>query len=108
MKHFDDFIQKCLDLYEIVPPLQEYFAIAGKYAKYLLTNKNTIPDLVIYNSKFNINYCFFDYHGRGYNKFPRVKFILNSKHGNKKNKSKDTLIYLIKMKKKFSEKKKKN
>ncbi len=80
MKHFDDFIQKCLDLYEIVPPLQEYFAIAGKYAKYLLTNKNTIPDLVIYNSKFNINYCFFDYHGRGYNKFPRVKFILNSKH----------------------------
>jgi hypothetical protein len=44
---------------------------------------------VINNSKFNKNYCFLDYHGRGYNKFPRVKFILNSKHGNKKNKSKD-------------------
>ena len=85
---FDDFIQKCLDLYEKCEPLQEYYDISGKYAKYLLTNNSTIPDLVIYNSKFNKNYCFLDYYGRGYNNFPRVKFILNSKQKNKKNKTK--------------------
>jgi hypothetical protein len=99
---FDDFIQKCLDLYEKCEPLQEYYDISGKYAKYLLTNNSTIPDLVIYNSKFNKNYCFLDYYGRGYNNFPRVKFILNSKQKNKKIK----LNKIIKMRKQQMKKQK--
>ena len=75
----DNYIQKCLDLYKTVNPLKEYYEISGKYSKYIINNKSIIPDLVIYNSKFNKNDCFYDYYGSSYNAFPRVKFILNPK-----------------------------
>ena len=80
---FDNFIQKCLDCYTIVDPLQEYYNITGKYSKYLISNKSNIPDLVIYNNTFNKNDCFYDYYGRNYNTFPRVKFNINMKSKNK-------------------------
>ncbi len=79
----DNFIQKCLDCYSIVNPNQEYYDITGKYSKYLISHKSTIPDLVIYNNTFNKNDCFYDYYGRNYNTFPRVKFNINIKSKNK-------------------------
>ena len=87
-KTLDNYIQNCLDLYKIMSPLQEYYDIAGKYSKYIISNKSTIPDLVIYNTKFNKNDCFYDYYGKNYNDFPRVKFILNSKSSKNKIKKK--------------------
>ena len=93
-KTLDNYIQNCLDLYKIMSPLQEYYDIAGKYSKYIISNKSTIPDLVIYNTKFNKNDCFYDYYGKNYNDFPRVKFILNSKSSKNKIKKKKEEINL--------------
>ena len=87
-KALDNYIQNCLDSYKIMSPLQEYYDISGKYAKYIISNKSTVPDLVIYNSKFNKNDCFYDYYGKNYNVFPRVTFVLNSKTSKNKIKKK--------------------
>jgi hypothetical protein len=67
---YDQFIQNAMDLYYSCEPSQKLYDSAGKFSKYIISNKSTIPDLIIYNKTFNKNDCFYDYHGHNFNKFP--------------------------------------
>lgn len=70
-KAFDDFIQKALDKYQFVEPWDELYRATDSYSKLIISNKSAIPDLVIFNKKFNKNYCFFETKSSGFNPFPR-------------------------------------
>jgi hypothetical protein len=70
-KAFDEFIQNSLDKYQFVDPKQEMYEATGVYSKFIVSNKSAIPDLVIWNKKFNKNECFADVNARDYNSFPR-------------------------------------
>ena len=75
---YDQFIQNAMDLYYSCEPSQKLYDSAGKFSKYIISNKSTIPDLIIYNKTFNKNDCFYDYHGHNFNKFPRIRWILKT------------------------------
>ncbi|MCQ2816162.1 MAG: hypothetical protein MJ252_02740, partial [archaeon] len=75
-KQLDEFIQKSMDLYTVVPASDEIYKATEYYAKYTIMNKSNMPDLVYYTEPFNKNTCFYDYYGRGYNEYPRTKFKL--------------------------------
>lgn len=79
LKLFDTFIQKTMDKFTFVDPSEELYNSVGIYSKYIISNKSTIPDLIIYNKTFNKNDCFETYTGNQFNKFPRVRFILKAK-----------------------------
>ena len=79
LKLFDTFIQKTMDKFTFVDPSEELYNSVGIYSKYIISNKSTIPDLIIYNKTFNKNDCFETYIGKQFNKFPRVRFILKAK-----------------------------
>ena len=83
---FDKFIQSTLDKFTFVDPSEDLYKAVGVYSKYIISNKSTIPDLIIYNKTFNKNDCFETYIGKGFNKFPRVRFILKGKPKKKNNK----------------------
>ena len=83
---FDKFIQSTLDKFTFVDPSEDLYTAVGVYSKYIISNKSTIPDLIIYNKTFNKNDCFETYIGKGFNKFPRVRFILKAKPKKKNNK----------------------
>jgi hypothetical protein len=70
-KGLDDFIQNSLDKYHFVDPRDEMYEATGVYSKYIVSNKSAIPDLVIWNKKFNKNECFFEASTKEYNAFPR-------------------------------------
>jgi hypothetical protein len=70
-KQFDDFIQNSLNKYSFVEPWSELYEATGVYSKYIVSNKSAIPDLVIYNKKFNKNDCFFENKYTEFNPFPR-------------------------------------
>jgi len=70
-KAFDEFIQNSLYKYNFVEPWDELYQATGVYSKYIVSNKSAIPDLVIYNKKFNKNECFFDSKTTDFNSFPR-------------------------------------
>jgi hypothetical protein len=70
-KGLDEFIQDSLDKYIFVDPMEEMYEATGQYSKYIVSNKSAIPDLVIWNKKFNKNECFFDASSKEYNPFPR-------------------------------------
>jgi hypothetical protein len=57
-KALDDFIQSSLDKYSFVDPWKELYDVTGEHANNVISNKSCIPDLVIYNKKFNKNECF--------------------------------------------------
>lgn len=70
-KALDDFIQNSLDKYHFVDPMPEMYDATGIYSKFIVSNKSAIPDLVIWNKKFNKNDCFVDSTSKDYNSFPR-------------------------------------
>ena len=70
-KALDEFIQKSLDKYEFVDPLEEMYEATGIFSKFIVSNKSAIPDLVIWNKKFNKNECFYEASSKDYNPFPR-------------------------------------
>ena len=50
---FDKFIQSTLDKFTFVDPSEDLYKAVGVYSKYIISNKSTIPDLIIYNKTFN-------------------------------------------------------
>jgi hypothetical protein len=70
-KGLDDFIQNSLDKYYFVDPMEEMYEATGVYSKFIVSNKSAIPDLVIWNKKFNKNECFYEGSTKDYNAFPR-------------------------------------
>jgi hypothetical protein len=70
-KVLDDFIQASLEKYHFVDPTEEMYLATGVYSKYIISNKSAIPDLVIWNKKFNKNECFHESNSKEYNPFPR-------------------------------------
>ena len=89
LKSFDTFIQKTMDKFTFVDPSEELYNSVGIYSQYIISNKSTIPDLIIYNKTFNKNDCFENYIGNQFNKFPRVRFILKAKPKKKQNTKKE-------------------
>ena len=80
LKKFDEFIQESLNKYFYVDAWDKLYSITGKDSYDIISNKSTIPDLVIYNKSFNKNECFFNSNKKSkYKKFPRVQFILRPK-----------------------------
>ncbi len=71
LKIFDEFIQNSLNKYTFVEPWNELYEATEAYSKYIVSNKSAIPDIVIYNKKFNKNDCFFDNKTNDFNPFPR-------------------------------------
>ena len=53
LKSFDTFIQKTMDKFTFVDPAEELYNSVGIYSQYIISNKSTIPDLIIYNKTFN-------------------------------------------------------
>ena len=70
-KKLDNFIQASLDKYHFVEVTSEMQSVAGIYSKHVISNKPAIPDLVIYNKKFNKNDCFLDQNAEDNTPFPR-------------------------------------
>lgn len=70
-KGLDEFIQSSLDKYTFVDPKEEMYEATGAFSKFIVSNKSAIPDLVIWNKKFNKNECFFECSCIDYNAFPR-------------------------------------
>ena len=87
-KYFDNFIQNCLEKFKLVEPKKEFYEATGKDANFIISHKSTIPDLVIWNKKFNKNYCFEDADYNIDNPFPRYRFFIKIKGINKKDKEK--------------------
>jgi hypothetical protein len=71
LKAFDEFVQKALDKYSFIEPWDELYESADTYSKLIISNKSAIPDLVIFNKRFNKNYCFFENKKSAFNPFPR-------------------------------------
>ena len=80
LKKLDDFIQFSLDKYFYVDSWEKLYIVSGDNHYDIISDKSTIPDLIIYNKSFNKNKCFF-YANKNdkYNKFPRVQFLLRPK-----------------------------
>ena len=80
LQKFDYFIQDTLDKYIDVKIWDELIQKAGNNSKEIISNKSTIPDLVIYNKGFNKRDCFYYSNKKGGNiYFPRTQFILRPK-----------------------------
>ena len=77
---FDNFIQDSLNKFFFVNPWDKLYLNTGKYHYDIISNKSTIPDLIIYNKTFNKNDCFYNSSNNyKYIKFPRIQFILRPK-----------------------------
>ena len=80
LKKLDEFIQYSLDKYFYVDPWEKLYSVSGKNHYDIISDKSTIPDLIIYNKSFNKNKCFLHTNKNDkYNKFPRVQFLLRPK-----------------------------
>ena len=79
-KELDLFIQKSLDKYFYVEPWKKLYDRTGKLHRDIISDKSTIPDLIIYNKTFNKSDCFLESSAKTYIKFPRMRFILRPKY----------------------------
>ena len=79
-KEFDLFIQSCLDKYFYVEPWKKLYDRTGRLHRDIISDKSTIPDLIIYNKSFNKSDCFYESNFNSYVKFPRMRFILRPKY----------------------------
>jgi len=80
LKKLDDFIQFSLDKYFYVDTWKKLYTVSGENHYDIISDKSTIPDLIIYNKSFNKNKCFLHVNKNAkYNKFPRVQFLLRPK-----------------------------
>ena len=80
-KELDNFIQNSLDKYFSVQPWDKLYERTGTLHREIISNKSTIPDLIIYNKTFNKANCFYDMNpnSKYFLKFPRMRFILRPK-----------------------------
>ena len=62
LNKLDEFIQSSLDKFKLVDPMRELYNATKNDANSIISHKSTIPDLVIWNKKFNKNDCFYDYY----------------------------------------------
>ena len=80
LTNLDNFIQQCLDKFKFVDPKQEFYDITGNEKDLIISHKSTIPDLVIWNKKFDKNECFEEGSNcKKVNLFPRFQFYLRIK-----------------------------
>jgi len=80
LKKLDDFIQYSLDKYFYVDPWEKLYSVSGENHYDIISDKSTIPDLIIYNKSFNKNECFLQANkNHKFNKFPRIQFLLRPK-----------------------------
>ena len=80
LKKLDDFIQFSLDKYFYVDPWEKLYSVSGDNHYDIISDKSTIPDLIIYNKSFNKNECFLQANKNNkFNKYPRVQFLLRPK-----------------------------
>ena len=79
-RELDDFIQNSLDKYFFVEPWKKLYDNTSIFSKYIISNKSTIPDLIIFNKTFNKNDCFYGANRNYFNKFPRFRFILRPRY----------------------------
>ena len=89
-KELDIFIQNSLDKYFYVEPWKKLYERTGKLHRDIISDKSTIPDLIIYNKTFNKSDCFIGSKEKSYIKFPRMRFILRPKY---KSTIPDLIIY---------------
>ena len=85
--NLDNFIQQCLDKFKFIDPKQEFYDATGNEKDLIISHKSTIPDLVIWNKKFNKNECFEEGNTQKNNWFHRFQFYLRIK-SNKPDKDK--------------------
>lgn len=79
LRKLDLFIQKSLDLYFYVDPWKKLYERTGRIHRNVISDKSTIPDLIIYNKQFNKSECFYETNNSKYVKYPRIRFILRPK-----------------------------
>ena len=91
LTQLDNFIQSSLDKFFFVEPWDELYKNTENYSKHIISNKSTIPDLIIFNKTFNKNDCFEGAKEEIFRKFPRVRFILRAK-ARKEYNPKDTFV----------------
>ena len=87
LTNLDNFIQQCLDKFKFIDPKKEFYDATGNEKDLIISHKSTIPDLVIWNKKFNKNECFEESNLKKSNPFPRFQFYLRIK-SNKPDKDK--------------------
>ncbi len=79
-RELDVFIQNSLDKYFYIEPWKKLYERTGKLHRDIISNKSTIPDLIIYNKTFNKSDCFIGSKEKSYIKSPRMRFILIPKY----------------------------
>ena len=79
LRKLDLFIQKSLDLYFYVDPWKKLYERTGRIHRNVISDKSTIPDLIIYNKQFNKSECFYEMNNSTYVEYPRIRFILRPK-----------------------------
>ena len=79
LTNLDNFIQQCLDKFKFIDPKSEFYEATGNEKDLIISHKSTIPDLVIWNKKFNKNECFEEGNTKKLNPFPRFQFYLRIK-----------------------------
>ena len=107
LNKLDMFIQSSLEKFKLVDPMKELYDATKNDANSIISHKSTIPDLVIWNKKFNKNFCFYDcdYTLNKENLFPRYQFFLRVKGTkNDKDKKKDKKNFSSKNSKRISKK----
>ena len=94
LKKLDNFIQESLYKYIQVKAWDELYKNTGKDHKEIISNKSTIPDLVIYNKGFNKLDCFYYPNKKRENiKFPRILFLLRPKIVKEYNPSSSNIVF---------------
>ena len=94
LKKLDNFIQESLYKYIQVKAWDELYKNTGKDHKEIISNKSTIPDLVIYNKGFNKLDCFYYPNKKRENiKFPRILFLLRPKKVKEYNPSSSNIVF---------------
>ena len=100
LRKLDLFIQKSLDLYFYVDPWKKLYERTGRIHRNVISDKSTIPDLIIYNKQLNKSECFYEMNNSTYVEYPRIRFILRPKFRKEYNPTatygKEDEIYYIK------------
>ena len=109
-EHLDKYIQECLNKYKPVEDPDEslYENTSKEDQDLIISYRSTIPDLVIWNKKFNKNECFVGADANKKNDFPRYRFYLRLGNKDKNNKNKNDKKNNEKNKDKKNKKNKKN
>lgn len=71
-QNLDDFIQDSLNKYQFCEVPEILTQSSGKFSRIIISNKSAIPDLVIFNKKFNKADCFLNAKAETYIPYPRL------------------------------------